>query len=346
MTKFSKSLLIATAAATVFAVAQAPLAQAQSVADFYKGKSVNVLVGFGPGGGYDLTARIMSRHFGNHIPGKPSVIVQNVVGAGGVRAANQVYSVLAKDGLSIAALNQAMAMYQMLGGEGAQYDATKLEWLGSLGYSNNVAYTWNGSIALKSIEEAKTKEVLVGASGITSDGEIYPRVLNEIFGTKFKIISGYTGTNETNLAIERGELHGRGGGSYAGLQTMRPDWVQENKITILVQVGTEREHELPNVPLLTDLAQTEEQKQVAALVTMPVAIGYNYWLAPGVPVDRLTALRSGFMATMQDAAFIGEMKKGGFEVRAKSGAQLQALVASVATTPAPVLAKTKAVLGW
>lgn len=330
-----------------FALASAAVpAAAQSPADYYKGKTVNVIVGFGPGGGYDLTARTMARHFGNHVPGKPNVIVQNMVGAGGVRAANQVYNVLAKDGLNIAALNQAMPMYQLLGGEGAQYDATKLEWLGSLSYSNNVAYTWNGTIGLKSIHDATTKEVLVGASGVTSDGEIYPRVLNEILGTKFRIISGYSGTSESNLAIERGELHGRGGGSYAGLQTMRPDWVRDKKITILVQVGTVREKELPDVPLLIELAKTEEQKQIAALVTMPVALGYNYWLAPGVPGDRLTALRVGFDTLVKDPAFIAEMNKGGFEVRPKSGAELQALVASVAAIPPAVLGKTKTVLNW
>jgi len=306
---------------------------------------VTIIVGFGPGGGYDLTARMMARHFGGHIPGKPNVVVQNMVGAGGVTAANHVYNIAAKDGLTIAALNQAMAMYQMLGGSGAQYDATKLAWLGSLSYSNNVAYTWSEA-GFASIEDAKKKEVLVGASGITSDATIYPKVMNEMFGTKFKIISGYTGSNETNLAIERGELHGRGGGSYAGLQTMRPDWVEGKKISYLVQVGTEKEAALPDVPLLTELATTEEQKQVAALVTMPVAIGYNYWLAPGVPAERLAALRAGFLATTKDAGFVADMGKSGFEVRPKSGEQLEALVNDVAKTPAPVLAKTKAILGW
>ncbi len=171
-------------------------------------------------------------------------------------------------------------------------------------------------------------------------------MLNALVGTKFKIINGYTGTNETNLAIERGELHGRGGGSYASLMSQKADWVKDGKVAILVQVGTEKEPDLPNVPLLTELATTEEAKQIAALVSMPVAIGYNHWVAPGTPADRVKALRDSYTATAKDAGFIADMEKGGFDVRYRSGEQLDALVQDAAKIPQPVLDKTKAILGW
>ncbi len=339
-----KSLLCAATAAAGLLVASA--AGAQSPAEFYKGKSVRLVVGFGPGGGYDLISRILAKHMPEHTAGKPVFIVQNMVGAGGVTAANNVYNVAAKEGLTIAAVNQGAAMYQLLNGEGAQYDPAKFVWIGSISSSNNVAFSWIATSGVKTIADAKIKEVLVGGSGVISDANIYPNVLNALVGTKFKIINGYTGTNETNLAIERGELHGRGGGSYASLMSQKADWVKDGKVAILVQVGTEKEPDLPNVPLLTELATTEEAKQIAALVSMPVAIGYNHWVAPGTPADRVKALRDSYTATAKDAGFIADMEKGGFDVRYRSGEQLDALVQDAAKIPQPVLDKTKAILGW
>lgn len=341
-----RALMFGTAVVTAMGAVFAAPSFAQSVSEFYKGKSVHIFVGFGAGGGYDLISRILARHMGNKIPGNPTIVVQNIVGAGGVKAANHVYNAADKDGLSIAAVNQGAAMFKLLGGKGAQYDPAKFAWLGSLSSSNNVAFTWIATSGVKTLDDAKKKEVPVGGSGVISDANIYPNVLNALIGTKFKIISGYSGTNETYLAIERGELFGRGGGSYASLVSQKPDWVKTGKVAILVQVGTEKEPDLPNVPLLTEVAKSEEQKQIAALVTMPVAIGYNHWLAPGVPADRLKALRDAYAATAKDPAFVADMTKGRFEVRFRSGEELERLVQAAAKTPQPVLTKTKAVLGW
>jgi tripartite-type tricarboxylate transporter receptor subunit TctC len=274
------------------------------------------------------------------------MIVQNMVGAGGVKAANHVYAIAPKDGTNIAAVNQFAAMYQLLGGEGAQYDPAKFQWLGSISSSNNVAFVWVETSGVKTVADAKTKEVLMGGSGVISDANIYANMMNAIAGTKFKIINGYAGTNETNLAIERGELHGRGGGSYASLMSQKSDWVKSGKVAILAQVGTEKEPDLPNVPLLTDLATTEEAKQIAALVSMPVAVGYNHWVAPGVPSDRVAALRAAYEATAKDPAFIADMQKAQFDVRLRTGAQLDKLVQDAAKIPQPVFDKTKAILGW
>lgn len=332
-------------AATAGAMLAAP-AFAQGAGNFYKGKTINILVGFGAGGGYDLINRIIGRHLGEHIPGKPAIIVQNMVGTGGVKAANHVYNIAPKDGLSIAAVSQGAPLFKLLGGEGAQYDPAKFGWVGSISSSNNVAFTWIATSGVKTIDDAKKKEVPVGGSGVISDANMYPNVMNALFGTKFKIISGYSGTNETFLAIERGELFGRGGGSYASLMAQKPDWVKSGKVAILAQVGTEKEPDLPNVPLLTDLAQTEEQKQITALVSMPVAIGYNHWVAPGVPPDRVKTLRDAYEAMAKDAAFVADMNKGGFDVRLRTGEELDGLVQAAAQLPPPVLQKTKAILGW
>jgi tripartite-type tricarboxylate transporter receptor subunit TctC len=339
-----KTLLCAATAAAALATASS--AGAQSAADFYKGKTVNLIVGFGAGGGYDVITRIVSKHMPDKIPGKPTMIVQNMVGAGGVKAANHVYAVAPKDGTNIAAVNQFAAMYKLLGGEGAQYDPAKFQWIGSISSSNNVAFAWVETSGVKTIADARTKEVLMGGSGVISDANIYANMLNAIAGTKLKIINGYSGTNETYLAVERGELHGRGGGSYASLMSQKAEWVKSGKVAILAQVGTEKEPDLPNVPLLTDLATTDETKQIAALVSMPVAVGYNHWVAPGVPADRVAALRTAYEATAKDAAFIADMQKAQFDVRLRTGAQLDKLVQDAANIPQPVFDKTKAILGW
>jgi tripartite-type tricarboxylate transporter receptor subunit TctC len=333
-------------AALLAAALALPLAaRANAVGDFYKGKTVAIIVGFGAGGGYDLYARTLARHLGNHLAGHPNVVVQNMVGAGGVTAANHVYAIAAKDGTVIAAVSQYAAMYELLDGKGAKYDAAKFQWLGSMTFSDNVAYTWN-TTGIKTFDDLKKREIPVGGSGVISDANIYPNIMNALLGTKFKIINGYSGTNETNLAIERGELFGRGGGSYASLVSTRPEWLRDHKITILIQVGTEKEPDLPNVPLLTDLVKPGEARQIADLVTMPVAIGYNEWMAPGVPKDRVQAMRAAYAAVLKDPALLAEAKKEQLEIRPKTGDQLGALVKDAARIPKPVLEKTKAILGW
>ena len=319
--------------------------KAQEGSSFFAGKTITLIVGFGAGGGYDLYARLLSRYLGHHIPGSPSVIVQNMDGAGGVRAANHVYSLAPKDGTVIAAVNQGAAMFQLLGGKGAQYDPAKFNWLGSMAYSNNTVYVWNTS-RVKTIEDATRIETSMAGSGIISDANIYPAVLNALVGTKFKIINGYTGTNESNLALERGEVDGRGGGAYSSLVSTRPEWLRDRKISILTQVGFEKEPDLPNVPLLIDLVKNEEDKQIANLVTLPVAIGYNYWLAPEAPADRVKILREAFAATMKDPELIAEAKKQSFEIRPKTGEQLERMVRDASLIPKPILQRAASILGW
>ena len=212
----SVHIKITTLFAIGIALCVAPSANAQAVAEFYKGKTIQIAVGFGVGGGYDLYARALGRHLGKHIPGQPTVVVQNIEGAGSVRAANYVYSGSSKDGTVIAAVNQNMPMYSLLGGTGARFEADGMQWLGSMANSNGLVYTWHES-GIKSLDDAKPREVPMGAVGTASDSFIFVTIINELLGTKFKPINGYAGSTQIHLAMERREVMGRGGNSWASV---------------------------------------------------------------------------------------------------------------------------------
>lgn len=334
-------LLEVVVAAWILAINPASAQQA----NFYEGRTIFIIVGFGPGGGYDLYSRLLAQYLGKYVPGHPSVVVQNMVGAGGVRAANFVYSGAAKDGTYIASVNQGAAMFQFLGGSQARYDLTKAGWLGSMAASNNVVYVSQAS-GVKTLEDAKIREVPLAGSGIISDSDIYPAVLNAIAGTKFKVIDGYDGTNDSNLAIERGEVAGRGGGAYSNLVSVKPDWLRDGKVRVLVQTGLKKEPDLPDVPLLLDLATSEEDRQIAMVVTLPTVIGYNQWVAPEVPSERLELLRSAYISALSDPGLIADAKKQGLEIRPKSGQEIAGLLEQAAKIPKPVLEKTSRILGW
>jgi tripartite-type tricarboxylate transporter receptor subunit TctC len=336
----AKTLFVA---ATLTCAAQS--ASAQSAADFYKGKTVQIIVGFGVGGGYDLYARALSRYLGKHLPGNPNVVVQNLEGAGSVRAANFVYAGSPQDGTVIAAVNQNMPMYQMLGGAGAKFEAAGMQWLGSMTNSNGLIYTWHTS-GIKSLDDAKKQVVPMGAVGAASDSVIFPNLVNEMIGTKFKPIAGYAGSSQINLAMERGEVMGRGGNSWSSVQTANMNWLKENKIYILLQVGFEKEPDLPNVPLLLDLVSDEEKKGVIRVVSLPTALGYGHWVAPGVPKDRVALLRKAYAEVMKDPEFLAETQKTGMVIRAQAGETLDGLVRQVTTAPKAVLDRTAQILKW
>ena len=331
----------------VIATALMPASSAADDKNFYAGNTINIIVGFGPGGGYDLYARLLAQHLGKHIPGRPSVVVQNMAGAGGIRAANYVYSAAPKNGTVIAATNQFVPMFQLLGGGGStgEYDAAKIQWLGSMASSNNVAYVWHTS-GIKTLDDAKQREVPLAGSGVISDANIYPAILNAIVGTKFKVINGYEGTNASNLAIERGEVAGRGGGAYSTLVSTRPDWLREKKVNIIAQIGVEKDADLPHVPLLTELARTDEERQIMAVVTLPIAIGYNHFVAPEVPAERVEILRTAYAKALADPELLAEARKIQLDIRPRTGAELAALVKKAAETPKATLERTAKILGW
>ena len=318
--------------------------QAQ-VKPFYEGKTIYIIVGFGPGGGYDFYSRLLARYLGKYIPGHPRTVVENMPGAGGVTAANFVYSTAPKDGTYIASVNQGAAMFQLLGGREAKYDLTKVGWLGSMASSNNVIYVWSAS-GITSLDDAKKREVDLAGSGIISDSDIYPAVLNALVGTKFKVIDGYRGTNDSNLAIERGEVAGRGGGAYLNLVSTKPEWLRDKKVRILVQIGLKKDPDLPHVPLLLDLAKTKEDRQIAMVVTLPTAIGYNQWVAPEVPADRLELLRKAYASALADPDLLADAKKQNLNIHLKTGDDIAALVKQAGEIHKPVLERTAKILGW
>src|SRR5262249_51454092 len=255
-----------------------------------------------------------------------------------------------KDGTVIAAVNQNMPMYQLLGGAGAQFEADKLVWLGSMANSNGVVYTWHTS-GVRTIEDAKTQLVPLGAVGTASDSYIFPTVVNALAGTKFKPIPGYSGTGQINIAIERGQVMGLGGTTWASVQSSNRAWLEGNLINILLQIGFEKEPELKAVPLLQDLVSNDDvsnddDRKVANVVSLPTALGYAHWVAPGVPAERVEALRQAYAATMKDAEFLAEAQKLNMQLRPQRGADVSALAKRVTDTPKPVLERTAKILGW
>ena len=326
-------------------LAASTAAVAQPAAELFKGRTIKIVVGFGPGGGYDLYARLLAKYLPAHIPGAPSVVVENMEGVGSVRAANFVYEAAPRDGSVIAAVNQNAPMYQLVGGAGARFRAEEARFIGSLAHSNEVLYVWHTS-GVTSLEQAKAREVVLGAVAVTSDSYIYPTVINGLLGTKFRIVNGYTTGQALNLAVERGEVMGRGGTSWASIHSSRPTWMQEKAINILVQVGPRREDELPDVPLLADLVANDDDRALLGVISLPLALGYSYWLPPGVPAERVAALRAAFVATAADTALLAEAAARRIIIRPQPGAALEALVRQTAATPKPVIEQAVRLLGW
>ena len=335
---------LAALACALCGVAAVPAA-AQSAADFYKGKTVNIVVSYAPGGGYDNYSRLLSRHIANHIPGKPTVIVQNMPGGAGITASNHVYVVAPKDGTVIAAVDQNIPMLQLLGGKGVQFDMAKVQWLGNIASSNGIAMYWHG-VPFKTLDDAKKTEITMGATGASDDAWVYAKTMNALLGTKFKLIRGYQGTSAVNLAIEAGEVQAMGRATYYGFASQRPDWIRDKKVTIFVQLGFQKQAELPDVPMLRDLVQGEEAKQIVDLISLPTSIGYSHWLAPEVPKARADALRAAYVATLKDDAMLADAKKANLEVVPKTAAELEALIKQTSATPQAIRDKTATILEW
>jgi tripartite-type tricarboxylate transporter receptor subunit TctC len=237
-------------------------------------------------------------------------------------------------------------MYQLLGGKAAQFEAAKLVWIGSMGGSNGLLYTWHTS-KTQTIDDARKNIVMLGGTGTNSDSHIFPTLINNLLGTKFKVVNGYSGgSKEVHLALERGEVEGRGGNAWASLKSSNRDWLDNRKLNMLVQIGLEREPELPDVPLLLDLVTTEADRKIVELVSLPTFLGYAHWVSPEVPASRVAILRKAYGETMLDPAFLAETQKLDMMLRPKSGEELSQIVRRVAATPPDVLKKAAQVLEW
>jgi tripartite-type tricarboxylate transporter receptor subunit TctC len=321
-------------------VASATPVHAQDVAGFYRGKQITLVVGYGAGGGYDLYARMLGRFIGAHIPGNPIIVPQNMPGAGSRSAANWLYKVAPQDGTVIACLGQATPTDQALSQPGVQFDAGKFNWIGNLSLVNNFLFV-SGASGVSTFAQAKSKQLAIGATGASSPSVLYPQVSNNLLGSKFKIIAGYPGGGDVNIAVERREIDGRGSDSWASMKATHPDWLRDHTINILFQVGPRREPDLTDVPLWTELAENDDQRQVLELLSGDVSVGRPILTAPNVPADRVKALRQAFADALRDPQFIEAAKQANMEMNPMQGEELQQVVEKIVSSPPRTLAMVK-----
>jgi tripartite-type tricarboxylate transporter receptor subunit TctC len=318
-------------------------AHADTVEDFYKGKTITIVTSTGVGGPFDLTARALAKHMFRYIPGRPTMIVRNMPGGGHVLATNYMAQQAEKDGTVIATVNNSVPLHQVLGGQGVRYDARRFYWLGSTGTSNLMTVAWHTS-GFKTMDDVMKRELIIGATGTGSGTFIYPNAMNIVLGTKFKIVMGYKSTAELDLAMERGEVAARAGASLAGILQERPTWIEGNRVVVLNQIGDERDKSYPQVPLMHELAKTPEQRQILTLLSLPPALGRPFFTTPDVPAERAAALRRAFEATMKDEAFLKEARQLNLEMNPFGGERAAAIVNDTINVPADLVAKAKTIL--
>jgi tripartite-type tricarboxylate transporter receptor subunit TctC len=305
---------------------------ADPVADFYHGKNITLLVGFPPGGGYDLYARVFAPHFTRHIPGNPQIIIKSMLGGSGAKAAGYMSTITPQDGTSLGMFLDAMTLGKVLGGPG-EFDPVKLVWIGRIVSTATVSVVWHTS-PVQTIEEAKHREILMAGTVASNTSNFIPAALNDLVGTKIKVIMGYRGSPDQALAMLRGEVNAVGGMSWEAIETNHQDWLAENKIRVLYAQGTQRIASLPDAPSLLDLAIDDRSRQILGLLGSGPDIGRSIVAEPGIPSERAAALRRAFMATMTDPAFIAEIKNRHLGLEPLGGEEVQAIVAQSVATPA------------
>jgi tripartite-type tricarboxylate transporter receptor subunit TctC len=319
-----------------------PPAAAQPGAQFYGGKSIIIYVGFTPGGSYDFYARAFARYMGKYIPGSPAVIVQNMPGGGSLRAANYVYNVAPRDGTALGVVTQTVMLEGPLGTPGVKYNAPEFSYIGRMTGVLETMFSWHEARA-KTIQDVRKYETVAGGTGPTSPTEGYPRLLNAFAGTKFKIVTGYAGTSEIMLAMERREVDAQENSWNSVIRT-RKEWVDGKKINVLIQATSERSKELPDTPTLVEMGETPDAKAALVFYTSSAAVSRPLLGPPGIPADRLKALRDAFQATTRDPEFLAEIEKSQLEFTPAPGDYLQDLAKKVAATPVAVVRRTAAAL--
>ena len=328
--------------ACMLALLSSQAAFAQSVADFYKGKTITIVVGSDVGGGYDLTARTLAHHLARHIPGQPSIIVQNKPGASSIVAANYVYEIAPKDGTIIAAAQRPIPFQTLFGDTGVRFDVRKMQWLGSTTNELGVVVAWH-TAPQQTFADLYKSEMLIGGTGPATDPELFPRAMNRVLGTRFRIVGGYPGQAQVALAMERGEIQGSGNWSFSDIEKGHPDWITEKKVRLLLHLGLAKSQNpiLREVPLVLDVARNDDERHVFEILMGMKALGRPYFIAPGVPADRTQALREAFMATMRDPQFLQEAQQVLGPIDPVSGADMQVIIANVYALPASVVAQAR-----
>ncbi|MBX9827757.1 MAG: hypothetical protein K2Y27_22510 [Xanthobacteraceae bacterium] len=326
-------------ALSLVAFAAVPAVAQEDVANFYRGKNVRLVVGIGVGSGYDINARLLARHMSKHIPGNPTIIVQNQPGAGSLTMTNQLFAAGPFDGTVFGASFNGLPTTPLLQPTGARFEATKLNWVGSTNRETQAMYVW-GTSPIQTLADLTSKEMIVGAQAPGSTQYDYPKLGERLFGWKVKVITGYEATPKIHLAMERGEVHGTWA-NWSTLKAISEQWIKEKKIRILAQWALRKHPEMPDVPLILELAKTEDQKQAMALALARLEFGRPFFLPPNVPADRVTAIRRAFDATMKDPEFLAEAEKLKIEVDPLSGEQVAALIVDIYKTPAATVERVR-----
>jgi tripartite-type tricarboxylate transporter receptor subunit TctC len=340
MKRQGREIASALMAATVFAAVVMPASANDEVAAFYTGKTIQMVVATGSGGGVDLIGRLVARHLQNHVPGKPTIVVQNMPGAGGMQMANNLFNAAARDGTVIGASLNGMPTGPLLQPKISRFDPTQFTWIGSMYRANNVAYVWHKS-PVQSLDDLKAKEAIIGTSGPGSGSYDLSILARDVLGLKYKLVRGYKSSSEINIAMERGEIHAQIVG-WDSIKAQRPDWIRDKIITIIGHFSLEDPPELRPFARIVDLAQSDTDRQALRLVLARQAHGRPYFLPPGVPPNRANALRRAFDATMRDPAFVAEAAAMKVEVDPMTGEAVQALVEQVhRTTPADVVERVR-----
>jgi len=303
-------------------------------------QAVNVVVGYPPGAAYDIYMRTFARHLGKHLPAHPSVIPQNMAGAGSLRAANFLYNAASRDGLTIGMFARGLAMQPLLDEQGIQYDARKFNWIGSLGTDVSMVLAWHNK-PFKTLDDVRQKEMIVAATGSGADSVIFPYILNGVLGTKFRVVTGYPGANDFLLAVERGEADGTAGVSWSSIIAGKPEWVREHKINILVQLGTRKHPDLGAARLVTEYAKNASDLGVLELIFARQEMAYPVVAPPGIAAERVQLLRQAFDAVMTDPEYLADARRQTLETDAVKGADIAALVERLYASPPEVIARAR-----
>jgi tripartite-type tricarboxylate transporter receptor subunit TctC len=322
--------LIRLAAAIAVAFVAVP-AGAQPADSFYAGKTVKLIVGTGPGGGYDIYGRLLARHIGRHIPGHPTVVVVNIPGASSLTAANYLANVAPRDGSEMLLIVQTLPIVQVAGSDKVRFDLARFNWVGNMSDASNIFLSWHTS-PVKTMKDAQEQELIMGSTTPSSLGGLYPAVANQVLGTKFKIINGYASGDAIDIALERGEVQGRAGNSWPALKAYRGYWIRDRLINVMVQVGLRKEADLQAVPLLTEFARDDRERQVLQFYSSLVASGRALATGPEVPADRVAVLRRAFDAALADPALLAEAEKQGLELSPLAGDKVQDVVTTMVRT--------------
>jgi tripartite-type tricarboxylate transporter receptor subunit TctC len=328
------------AASVAAAIGLGSPASAQTPEQFYKGKTIDFVIGYPPGGSNDVYGRLIAHYMIKHIPGNPNVVPKNQPGAGSFLAVNQIANVAPKDGTVIGIGAPTIALDEKLGSPGVRFKTAELNWIGRVDSLINMVFTRKDA-KVQSYEDALKYEVKLAGTGAGSTVSIYPTVMNHVFGTKFKLVMGYRGSNEAMLAVERGEVDGHST-SWTALKVAHPDWIRDKKVTVFVQFAVKPHPEMPDVPTVVSLARNDEERQVLTAIVSAAEVGTAFFTTPGAPADRVEALRRAFDATMKDPEFLADAEKTKLTVGAMTGEELQKLVGQVSNLSPALLAKVRA----